>query len=494
MGRLVAFCLVPVGLLLACAASGADKDLEQTLALQRVMQKVIAQAEPSVACILVSRSDGYDPLAGQVLAADQSAKFGNIHPNFLEKLAKERRKPDLADPNHVPEAFGSGVVIDPQGLVLTNYHVVREATRIFLRLPGGKAGYATVHAADARSDLAVLRVHDKSLLPLQAISLGDAAKVQRGQFVLTLANPFAAGFRDGQPSASWGIVSNLRRRVPGDPHEESRTKPLYSYGTLLQTDSRLQLGCSGGALLNLDGELVGLTTALAAIHGGETPGGYALPIDSGMRRILDVLRRGEEVDYGFLGVRSQPHGSHLGKGAEVEYVSPGSPADRDARLRVHDIILGINGAAVNESEDLFVHLGTQLAGTKVRLNVWRAASRKIDTVDVTLGKFLFLGKNVASSLGKRPLLRGLRVDYTTILIQQMSIQFVPAGVLISEVQPNSPAAQAQLKSGEVITHVNNQPVMSPDAFYRAATPLKGPIELQLHSLGSHEPPPKVVLK
>jgi serine protease Do len=499
MPRLAVYCLVPaLGLTIPCAASGADQDLDQTLALQKVMQRIIAQAEPSIACILVSRSDAYGPLAGQPLVTDRSGKPGDFHPlgsNFREKSREERRKLDLADPAYVPEAFGSGVVLDSQGLVLTNYHVIRDATKIFLRLPGGKAGYVDVHAADPRSDLAVVRVRDKRLLPLQAIPLGDAAKVQRGQFVLTLANPFAAGFRDGQPSASWGIISNLRRRIPGDTREDSRTKPLYCYGTLLQTDSRLHLGCSGGALLNLEGKLIGLTTALAAIHGGETPGGYALPLDAGMRRILDILSRGEEVEYGFLGVSLEQH-SRLGKGAEINYVHPGSPADRDARLHAHDVILGVNGLPVQESEDLFLHLGTQLAGTKVSLNVLRTTSRDVGTVDVTLGKFLFTGKNIASSLGKRPFVRGLRVDYTTLLVQQPSprLQFVPAGVLVSEVQPSTTAAEAQLKPGEVITHVNNRPVTSPDGFYRAVAALKGPIEFQLHNLGSHEPPPKVILK
>ena len=173
----------------------------------------------------------------------------------------------------------------------------------FCALPGGKAGYADILAGDARCDLAVLKLLDPRLGPLPVVALGDAGKLRKGQFILSLANPFAAGFRDGQPSASWGILSNIRRRALSGPgREEERVKSLQHYGTLLQTDARLHLGCSGGALLNLQGEVVGLTTALAAIHGGETPGGFAVPLDEGMRRLLEVLKRGEEIDYGFLGV------------------------------------------------------------------------------------------------------------------------------------------------------------------------------------------------
>ena len=498
MPRPVVFCL-PAALLLMVPgfAAGEDKALEQTLALQKVMQKVIAQAEPSIACILVSRNEAYRRANGQTPSADFSGKLGDFDPNKFDfpvedKSREDRRKFDLADPAHVPEAFGSGVVIDPQGLILTNYHVIHDATKIFVRLPGGRAGYADIHAADPRSDLAVLRIGAKSQLPLPAVPLGDATTAQRGQFVLTLSNPFAVGFRDGQPSASWGIISNLRRRIPGEPREEYRTKPLHYYGTLIQTDTRLHLGCSGGALLNLSGELIGLTTSLAAIHGGETPGGYAIPFDAGMRRILDVLKRGEEVEYGFLGVSINDQRPGRGKGVVLAYVYPGSPAEQEGHLRVDDVILAVNGIPLLESDDLFLHLGTQLVGTKVRLKVLQANTRGIATVDVTLGKLHVIGKTMASSLGKRPFFRGLRVDYTTLLAQPQRL--VPPGVLVSDVQAGTAAATAQLKPGEVITHVNQRAVTSPAAFYQAVAALKGPIELQLYNFGTYEAPAKVLLK
>ena len=135
--------------------------------------------------------------------------------------------------------------------------------------------------------------------------------------MICLANPFAAGFRDGSPSASWGIISNLHRRASGVTSEIERpgVKPtLHHYGTLIQTDVRLALGCSGGALLNLDGELIGLTTAQAALVGSEAPGGFAVPLDGPMKRIIDVLVRGDEVEYGFLGVTVPPN-RHVRAGA-----------------------------------------------------------------------------------------------------------------------------------------------------------------------------------
>src|SRR6202011_3306869 len=114
---------------------------------------------------------------------------------------------------------------------------------------------------------------------------------------------------------SWGIVSNLRHRAPATPllNEIDRAKiTLHQYGALLQTDARLSVGCSGGALINLQGELVGLTTTLAALTGGDTTGGFAVPMDAGIRRIVRVLEKGEEVEYGFLGVRFDPQRGALG--------------------------------------------------------------------------------------------------------------------------------------------------------------------------------------
>src|SRR5262249_56595454 len=126
------------------------------------------------------------------------------------------------------------------------------------------------------------------------------------QWVLSLANPFAAGFRDGGPSASWGIVSNIRGRPVGNVEEMKRIKPLHQHYTLIQTDIRLHASCSGGALIDLKGELIWLTTAMAAVTGGETAGGFAIPIDDGMKRVIEVLKRGEGVEYGFLGINLFP--------------------------------------------------------------------------------------------------------------------------------------------------------------------------------------------
>jgi serine protease Do len=465
-------------LLVLTGSAGADEKsrLPDVLALEETMQEVIKKAEPAIACILVSHSD------------DPHAK--------------------LDDPAVVPESFGSGVVIDAQGLILTNYHVVRDAARIFVRLPGDKSSYAEVHAADPRSDLAVLRLRDTKLAPLKALRPGDGDNVRKGQFVLSLANPYAAGFRDGSPSASWGIISNLRRRQPGNVTEEVRFRTLQQFGILLQTDVRTNLGCSGGALVDLKGELIGLTTSLAAITGTDVPGGFAVPMDSGIKRIIEVLRRGEEVEYGFLGVGfptspdvireavRQGHGIPLGS------VVPGSPAagrglrgnDRGVNC---DHILKVNGIPVRDPDDMFLILGTLLAGSSAKLEVFHATDGSTETITVTLAKFYVPGKVIVSKKPEAP--GGLRVDYTSILYlrprgEQIYARGIPRGVMIREVVSGSAADTARLQEDKIISRVNGKEVNTPEEFYKEMQNAGGTAELTLVNLEGREERVKIDTK
>jgi serine protease Do len=444
--------------------------LKEVLALQEAMQQVIEKAEPSIACILVSRSDAYAKIPNAVPVTDIPGKLGKFDAQkYLgggigteddEKRRKFYVALDLSHPDHQPEAYGSGIVLDESGLILTNAHVVRGATKIYVRLPGNRGSYADIYAGDPRSDLAVLKLIDP-VPDLKALKFGDGGKVRKGQFVLTLSNPFAAGFRDGSPSASWGIVSNLRRRAPGPTNETDRGKlTLHHYGTLIQTDTRLTLGCSGGALLNLDGELIGLTTSQAALVGSETPGGFAVPFDDGMKRIVEVLRRGEEVEYGFLGVTMSRDG-RSSKGVQIAGIAPGSPA-QIARLVPNEYIVSIEGRPVRESDDLFLYIGTQLAGSTITLETARTPDDPRRTVTVKLAKFFVPGSVIAS---KRPPARaGLRVDWTSLIGQRIRCN-IPEGVLIREVVSNSDADVKRLQVDKVITRVNGQLVRTPSEFY-----------------------------
>jgi S1-C subfamily serine protease len=467
--------------------------LRDALVLQQAMEAAIAAVEPNVACLLVSRSDGYRRLFDDTPPKDNPGKLGIYRPAPIttpfgqpgtgeDIRSLEIKRLDLADPTNVPESFGSGIVIGEANgaerglLVLTNYHVIRGATKIYVRLSGDKGSYADIHAADPRSDLAVLRLLSADLPRVKAPKFGDGGALRKGQWVLSVAHPFAAGFRDGSPSASWGIVSNLRRRpVSAVTNEFDRSRTLQQYGTLIQTDARLNLGCSGGALVNLRGELVGLTTSHAAISGGESAGGFAVPFDDGQRRIVERLSEGLEVEYGFLGVQLSSAGWR-GPGVQISDVIYGSPA-HSAGLRKMSVILSVNGQRVRDHDDLFLVIGTTLAGNEVRIEYTSPAGTDRQVGTARLMKFHTPGPILAA---RRPEFRGLRVDWTSIVTQPFP-QAIPEGVIVAEIRAGTPAANAHLRSNEIITHVNGVAVLNPAEFYREANKAREAVELTLKS-------------
>jgi serine protease Do len=474
-------------------------------ALQEAIQQVIQRAEPSVASILVSRSDAYSRLFKDSPPPENPGRLGGFERRPVPPMVPERpfggrrrgffrgefgprrdenAKYDLADRDYVPEAYGSGVVLDvDQSLIVTNYHVIVDATKIYVRLPSGKGSYADIHAADPRSDLAVLRLIDPAALRptdssarLKPIPLGDGT-VKKGEFVVALSNPFAAAFRDGSPSASWGIVSNVRRAAAGNPREEeekaqqvARSRMLLPfYTTLVQTDARLDASCSGGALVNLRGELIGLTTSRPAIPGSEAPGGFAMPFDAAIRPILDRLRDGKEVEYGFLGITTLSIEDHPSEGVVLDRPPlPGSPAD--GKLQQGSVILSINGRRVHNFEELSLVVGTLLAGSEARLEL-----QEHSPVTVRLAKVYIPGKVIVSSKPAAP--RGVRVDYTSVLYTQNPMAFrgqIPPGVCVREVPPGS-----KLKENEIVTHVDGHEVNTPDEFYDAAAKVPSGRKLKL---------------
>ena len=451
-----------------------DEPLKQALALEAAIVKAIERAEGSVACILVSRCEAYRKWDLQ-FGKRPPGQLGDFRPPETTNVFRDATTTDLlkrinlAAPEVVPDSYGSGVVIDSAGLVLTNYHVVKDATKVFVRLPNRVASYADIYAADERSDLAVLKLIEPPHGPrmqLRALPMGDAAKLKKGQFVLALANPFAAGFRDGSPSASWGILSNIRRRIPGEPNEGERRRPrLHYYGFLLQTDMRLNLGCSGGALLDLKGNWIGLTTSQAALAGGESAGGYAIPLDDRFKRVIEVLRRGEEVEYGFLGITLVPGE----KGAIVGGVTGNSPATV-ARLSVGDRIVKINGFPLDDQDDLLLNVAAHLAGTEIGLTIQRPDGSSFPTKTVLVKTHWPASGPVIAANRPAPV-HGLRVDYTSTLYRgQISDgNGIPHGVLVRDVSPESSAARAGLRPDmDIITAVNGTPVNTPHEFYAAA--------------------------
>lgn len=468
-------CLLPMlGVAFLALGSARADERDDVRKIERHMRNTIDAVEPSVVAIVVSHRE----YKTQSAADRTQGRLGSYIPpaKRFPPAAMEDARLDLEDSQSIADnEYGSGLVLDAaSGLILTNYHLIEGAAKIYVRGSRGKGSYANIHAADARSDLAVLKLIEP-IEGLKAVRFADVrlsdgpkdqkATVYRGMWVIAMGHPQAAGVADGSPSASWGILSNVRRRSLAASKEESpKARPLFRYGILLQTDARLTLGCSGGGLFNLDGEAIGLTSPLAAVSGADTAGGYALPLDRNFTRIIEVLKEGKEVEYGFLGVSIQSFDLREPgiKGLRVNAMA-GTPAGR-ANIRATDVLLSVNGNPIREPDDLFLQIGGLLAGDEVELTV---ASRA-QPIAVKLGKLKHDLPWLASV--RSPSFHGLRIEDTNVRLQENGPIYLPQGVLIRDIEPNSIAA-AKIPERErlwVITHVNGNAVSSPADFYREA--------------------------
>lgn len=448
--------------------NSAHSAIDVVSALESALADAIARAEPSVVAIAREKNDG---------DAETTAIRGrNPEPN------RDPRREGLNRPlsgDWLSFDYGSGVVIGDKGEILTAYHVVKRARRLVVRATGRQSFEAEIIAADPRSDLAVIVPRDgPGLNPpkLKPITIGDATNLRKGTFLVALGNPFNAAW-DGRPSASWGILSNVARRLI--PHEEESGVPeiqLRHYPTLLQLDAKLNLGMSGGAVINMKGELVGLTTAAASVAGFDAQAGYAIPMDRVYRRAVETLREGKEVEYGLLGIRLDQDGT-----TKIDSCQLGSPAG-EGGLLAQDAIVAVNDQPVADAEALQLALNTVPAGTVVKLKILRNDEPLEKTLE--LAKYRVTGTVIATN--QSTTWRGLRVDYITMLANlplgnERSDQKDEGGVLIVHVDRESPADKARLKAGEVIKKVGDKKVRSPREFARAVAKLKGPVKIETRS-------------
>ncbi|HEY3969403.1 MAG TPA: trypsin-like peptidase domain-containing protein [Planctomycetaceae bacterium] len=487
-------------------AAQEPNGLAAAAAIQEAFVKAIESAEKSVVSI-----------------ARDKRQIG-LHAGKSNPLFDGPRTTDPSDPNWIPNEFGAGIVIDRNGLILTNYHLVRGGPikdhpehkaeqSLYVRLPDRRGFEASIFAADPRSDLAVLWVDCNDLTPLKIEASGP---IRKGQFVIALGNPYAIA-RDGSASATWGIVGNVARQAgaEGELNDPERIKveTIHHLGTLLQIDTRLDLGTSGGALLNLKGDLIGMTTSLAAIVGYEKSAGFAIPFDDSMKRIIESLRQGKEVEYGFLGVTPgeilpsefvnpewEPIKGRLRRGvARIESVPAYMPASR-AGLQAGDIVLKVRGRDIFSRNDLMREIGLAAPGELVRLLIYRSAgpgrSGQEFEIQVEVGKWPAIDEEgiVARTPSRAPW-RGLVYDYSTSRRRFMAFPTMHEpfdGVRVVKVTPGTPAAASDLQPGDLITHVKGDPVHSPRDFAEAVQKAAGPVALRVWSPANRAAPSRNV--
>ena len=350
-------------------------------------------------------------------------------------------------------SLGSGFVIDPSGLIVTNNHVIANAEQITVTLSDDTTLQAEVIGRDAVSDLALLKVEPKA--PLPAASWGDSAKARVGDWVLAIGNPFGLG-----GTVTSGIISATARDIHSGPYDD-----------FLQTDASINRGNSGGPMFNLAGEVIGINTAIFSPSGGSIGIGFAIP-SAFARPIVDQLKATGKVERGWIGARIQPVSEEIaeavgldkGRGAMIGAIDPASPAAQ-AKLQPGDVILSFDGKPIDRSRQLPRLVADAAPDTVVKLSVWRDGKEQ----DVEL-KVAALNPNRPAPPPPEPEkpkpptsvdVLGLKLTKLSAeLRKQFSLPETAKGVVITEVPQNSPGAAQGLRPGDLVIAVGHELVGS----------------------------------
>jgi Do/DeqQ family serine protease len=393
--------------------------------------------------------------------------FGNMLPQF--GVPREQRE----------HALGSGVIVSGDGYIVTNNHVVSKATQIEVLLSDKRTFKGKVMGADPQSDIAVIKI-DAQNLPV--VPFGDSGQMKVGDTVMAFGNPFGQYF-----TVTRGSVSALGRSL-SDPDK---------FEDFIQTDAAINPGNSGGALVNVRGQVIGINTAI--VSGNSGPGGeggfigigFAIPSNTAKHVMEDLIKTGK-VSRGYLGVNIRSLDEGLAKqfkvpdmsGALVEDVTPGGPADK-AGIKNGDVIRKLGGKTVGSSEQLMAAVTDINPGTEVALDILRDG--KPMTIHLTLGERP-ANLSATPGVGQAPsegALRGITVqNLTPDLRDRLGLPPSVRGVVISELDPSSPAAQGGVQPGDVIEGINRQPVNSVADFNRLAAEAKGQTLLRINRQGN----------
>ncbi len=358
---------------------------------------------------------------------------------------------------------GSGVIIAEKGYVITNAHVVESATSLKVVLPGGRKEYtAELVGADSKSDIAVLKIEGDHF---PAITLGDSELLRVGDTVLAIGNPFGVG-----QTVTRGIVSATGRGIG-----------INDYEDFIQTDASINPGNSGGALVDAQGRLVGINTAILSRSGGNQGLGFAVPINMA-RNIVQQLMQHGSVSRGFLGVSiqdiapemAQYFGIAEGKGVLVTEVTVDSAADV-AGIEPEDVILELNDRLVEDARDLRLLVAGTLPGTQISLKVLRDGKEQTLTAELKILPGSTLATvHQSDESDTRSVLRGVAVeDLTMRLAREHGIDPDVRGAFVVEVAAGCPASRSHLGVGDVILQINRTPVNTADEAIAASRAIKG---------------------
>ena len=404
---------------------------------------VVKHVMPAVVNISSSKVVKNQDMGGGGILEDPF--FRRFFGGRMPQMPRERRA----------ESLGSGVIVSPDGYILTNNHVVEGATQVKVSFNDQREFPAKVIGTDKPTDIAVLKIDQKNL---PVLSLADSSRAQVGDVVLAIGDPFGVG-----QTVTMGIVSATGRAGLG----------IEQYEDFIQTDAAINPGNSGGALINTRGELVGVNTAILAGDGGGNQGiGFAIPANLA-RNVMDQILKNGKVTRGFMGILPQEvtpdiasgFGNPSLKGVAIAEVEPNSPAQK-AGLQVGDVITAVNGNPVTDVNQFRLQIAGMAPGTSVNLKIFRNGHEQNSTV--TLAELTNQNnrngeqgeeQGMNPGGGEKGALQGVSVQaISPELRRQLQIPAGTHGVVVSDVDQSSAAAEAGLQQGDVIEQVNRKPV------------------------------------
>jgi serine protease Do len=444
------------------SADPQDRPITNLRDFNQALIDIAAAVKPTVVTVSTER----------ILTVRQRNPFSD-DPFFDFFFGPRDRRQQPREREYRQQGLGSGVIVSNDGYILTNNHVIQEADSIFVRTFDGERYPAEVVGADPKTDIAVLQIEAEDL---PAIPLGNSNELEVGEMVMAIGSPMSENLAY---TVTQGIVSAKGRSNVG----------LADYEDFIQTDAAINPGNSGGPLVNLDGVLVGINTAIASRSGGFQGIGFAVPVNMATRVMNSLIEEGRVVR-GWLGVTIQPIDPQLAqamgleetRGALVGDVLPDTPAD-EAGVQPGDVIIGMNGTDIEDFQELRNRIAATPPGTEVVFEVVREGER-ID-IPVELGE---LPGEIAQT-GQEDLsdMVGFTVSgLTAELAERYDIAQGLTGVVVTSVDPASSAARQGLREGDVVRSVNRQRVSSVDDFNSVIAQIDegDTVLLRVHRAGS----------
>jgi len=366
-------------------------------------------------------------------------------------------------------SLGSGVIVDPKGIIVTNNHVIRGADEIIVVLADRREFEATVLRADERTDLAVLRI-DTGGETLSALELRDSDDLEVGDLVLAIGNPFGVG-----QTVTSGIVSAVARTTVG----------IADFRFFIQTDAAINPGNSGGALVSMDGRLVGINTAIFSRDGGGSIGiGFAVPSNM-VQTVIAGVGSGAKLVRPWFGASGETVSAEIASslgmprplGVIIEDIYPEGPADR-AGLRRGDVVTHVEGREISDAQALRFRIATQSVGSSVRLTVWREGRER--AVPVALIAPPETPPRDATQLrGNQPLAGATVANLSPALADELGIETAPRGVIVLDTRRGSPVQQIRLIPGDMILRINDSEIRTVDDLRKLVANPRLPWRLQV---------------